>query len=207
MSLEVPTWDTIIGSLGSTTTEFGGNWANLISSYYNGVDIGLLDPTKKPIIGTLTRYKHGKIGLYDIDQSHYLTISVDDIDTGGVRNIRIRRMNSPYTEDFAVLEGMTQALLNKQIDADLNTITNIENADIKASAQIATTKLADSANFLLKTLDNHLGAHFIDLTRISIPADPATNDGRIYVKQIDSNNEGVFCKIKKAGAFVEDQIL
>ena len=36
----------------------------------------------------------------------------------------------------------TQALTNKTIDADLNTITNIENADIKAAAAIALSKLA-----------------------------------------------------------------
>lgn len=36
----------------------------------------------------------------------------------------------------------TQTLTNKTIDADLNTITNIENADIKAGANIALNKLA-----------------------------------------------------------------
>lgn len=37
----------------------------------------------------------------------------------------------------------TQTLTNKSIDADSNTITNIENADIKAAAAIARSKLAD----------------------------------------------------------------
>lgn len=36
----------------------------------------------------------------------------------------------------------TQTLTNKSIDADTNTITNIENADIKSAAAIARTKLA-----------------------------------------------------------------
>lgn len=36
----------------------------------------------------------------------------------------------------------TQTLTNKTIDADLNTVTNIENADIKAAAAIALNKLA-----------------------------------------------------------------
>src|SRR5687767_13906483 len=35
-----------------------------------------------------------------------------------------------------------QTLTNKSIDADANTVTNIENADIKAGAAIARTKLA-----------------------------------------------------------------
>lgn len=38
--------------------------------------------------------------------------------------------------------GTSQTLTNKTIDADLNTITNIENADIKAGAAIAYSKLA-----------------------------------------------------------------
>lgn len=142
MSLEIPTWDKIIGGLGSTTTEIGGNWANLISDYYNGVDIGLLDPSKKPIIGTLTRYKFEKLGIFDVDQSHYIAFSADDIDTGSTRKIKFRRMNSPYEEDYAVLEGLTQPILNKDIDSDLNNITNIVNADIKVGAGITDNKLA-----------------------------------------------------------------
>jgi len=39
----------------------------------------------------------------------------------------------------------TQTLTNKSIDADQNTITNIEDADIKAAAAIDATKLADGS--------------------------------------------------------------
>ena len=45
------------------------------------------------------------------------------------------------------------------------------------------------------------------MSRITIPANPATNKACLYVKQIDANNDGLFCKIKKAGAFVEVRIL
>lgn len=46
--------------------------------------------------------------------------------------------------------GTSQALTNKTIDADLNTVTNIENADIKVGAAIARSKLASgSANRLV----------------------------------------------------------
>ena len=378
------TWDKISGALNSTDTAFGGGWGNLISDFFNGVNIGLTNPTKLPRPNTLTRFKFEKLGLFDGDESHSIIFSVDDIDTGSTRKIKFRRMNTPFEEDYAVLEGLPQAIINKTINADLNTITNIENADIKAaagivyskltltnsivaadltsdsvttikildanvtlaklaadsvdsskivadsivnsdinsaaaiswtklsktgsilddiedvvittaaqyniimrngsnqwinlvkgsnstaltvdasgvlayttitnamlagsiaysklvltnsvvntdvasaaaiaysklaltgsilnadinaSAAIVTTKLADSANFILKTLDNNFGAHYFDMTRITIPADPAANDGRFYVKQIDSNNDGVFCKIKKAGSFTEVQIL
>ena len=41
----------------------------------------------------------------------------------------------------------------------------------------------------------------------SAPADPATDKGVMYMKDIDSNNEGLFMKVKKNGAVVEVQIL
>jgi hypothetical protein len=45
------------------------------------------------------------------------------------------------------------------------------------------------------------------MSRITIPGNPAANKASLYVKQIDANNDGVFAKIKKGGAFVEVQIL
>lgn len=44
-----------------------------------------------------------------------------------------------------VSESASQSLTNKTIDADQNTITNIENADIKAAAAIDATKIADGS--------------------------------------------------------------
>lgn len=63
------------------------------------------------------------------------------------------------------------------------------------------------ATVLNNTQDNSLGAHYFDVTRTAAPSSPSANDGRFYVKQIDSNNDGVFVKIKRAGAFVEVQIV
>ena len=41
----------------------------------------------------------------------------------------------------------------------------------------------------------------------STPADPGTDTGRMYMKDIDSNNEGLFMKIKKNGTVSEVQVL
>lgn len=48
------------------------------------------------------------------------------------------------TQDM-VLRTQSQILTNKSIDADTNTITNIENADIKALAAIDASKIADGS--------------------------------------------------------------
>jgi hypothetical protein len=264
--MSTPTWDKITGGQGSTTSEFGGNWGNLISDYYNGFNIAITDPTKIPLIGSLTRYKFEKLALFDVDASHYLTFSVDDIDTGPIRKIKFRRMNTPFEEDYAVLEGMPQTILNKTIDADLNTIVDIANASIKTaagivysklnlsnsivagditsnaitttkildanvtlaklaadsvdsskivagsivdsdvntSAAIVTTKLADSTNFILKTLDNAFGAHFQDFTKMTAPANPGANDIRLYVDTTDThlkikNNAGTIVDLHTGG--------
>jgi hypothetical protein len=40
----------------------------------------------------------------------------------------------------------------------------------------------------------------------SAPSDPSSGTGVMYVKTIDSNNEGLFIKMKKAGSIVEVQV-
>lgn len=52
-------------------------------------------------------------------------------------------LHNGTTSSPFVTEAHTAALTNKSIDADTNTITNIENADIKALAAIDATKIAD----------------------------------------------------------------
>lgn len=54
-----------------------------------------------------------------------------------------RFITLPDANDTLVGQAVSQTLTNKTIDADLNTITNIENADIKAAAAIDATKIAN----------------------------------------------------------------
>lgn len=63
------------------------------------------------------------------------------------------------------------------------------------------------ASVLQNTLDNDLGSHYFDMTRIATPSSPSANKGRFYVKQVDANNDGVFTVIKRNNSFVEVQVV
>jgi len=54
-----------------------------------------------------------------------------------------RTISLPNATGTIVLKDTTDTLTNKSIDSDNNTITNIVNADIKSSAAIAFSKMAD----------------------------------------------------------------
>jgi hypothetical protein len=70
-------------------------------------------------------------------------IDATKIANGTVDNTEFQRLNG--VTDTIVSISATQTLTNKSIDADQNTITNIENADIKAAAAIDATKIADGS--------------------------------------------------------------
>lgn len=77
-----------------------------------------------------------------------------EITPGGTSNTKTTILSSQTTDktltlpdatDTLVGKATTDVLTNKSIDADTNTITNIENADIKAAAAIDATKIADGS--------------------------------------------------------------
>ena len=215
------TWDKISGALGSTTTTFGGEWGNLISDFMNGVDIGLSDPNKRPRPNTLTRFKLEKLGLFDGDESHYVTFSVADIDTGGVRKIIIRRMNSPNETDYMVMENLSQTLAGKTMDfGTANTATNIPasalasdsvtNVKIQDGA-VNANKLADNAVTNAKMADNAVGtAELIDANvTLAILASDSVDSSKIVADSImnsDINSSaGIgWAKLSKTGSTLDD---
>ena len=49
--------------------------------------------------------------------------------------------------------------------------------------------------------------YYYDMQVQTKPADPSADNGRFYVKEVDTDNDGVFCIIRKNGAFEETQIV
>jgi hypothetical protein len=111
--------------------------------------------------------------------------------------------------------------MNRSIDMNLNQI-QFDNTSVTISNDGTDTLLydvptGDSHNFRVNDVaeytfsateadfnGNSIGnVNYVDYDRITIPADPATDHGRVYVKTIDANNDGLFMKVKKSGALVE----
>ena len=117
------------------------------------------------------------------------TLTVDD------KNIELASTASP-TDALADGGGITlRGTTNKTI-----IYTNATgDFDISENVDIATGK-----KFKVNGIDVFSP---IDLDRIaSTPSDPSANKGLVYVKSLDGNNDGIFIKIKKAGAYNEVQI-
>ncbi len=103
---------------------------------------------------------------------------------------------------------------NANLTGDVTSVGNATTIAVDAVdiPMLSATGTASSTTFLRG--DNTWGsagggAHTIqDWTlQSSTPADPATDTGRMYMKDIDSNNEGLFMKVKKNGTVSEVQIL
>jgi hypothetical protein len=55
---------------------------------------------------------------------------------------------------------------------------------------------------------NHdFDTYYYDMEIQSKPSDPSADNARFYVKEVDSDNDGLFCLIRKNGAFEETQIV
>jgi hypothetical protein len=112
------------------------------------------------------------------------------------------------------------------IDSDLSSVS--ANHDTLASAKTikdyidsevvtASTLVALSDTTIASQADNNhlqydsgagkwVNRTFIDFDKISVPAAPTSEEGRLYVKQIDASNNALAVKIKKATNIVEVEL-
>lgn len=76
----------------------------------------------------------------ELDATKHMKFQLSGVTSGQTRTITI-----PDVSTTLVGTGATQTLTNKTIDADLNTLLNIDNDDIKAGAQIDASKIANGS--------------------------------------------------------------
>lgn len=108
------------------------------------------------------------------------------------RSTRLKLTNPANTFNYAFAGSAITA--SRTITLPL--LTTNDNLVCEAFAQTLTNK-----TFTAPVISN-----YEDYTRISIPSNPLSNFARVYCKQIDTNNDGLFVLVKKAGAYAEVQV-
>lgn len=119
--------------------------------YHNGVTSSPITTASSSDVLQNKKLEDSTVSFVDnADNTKQLKFEVSGVTTGTTRTLTV-----PNADTTIVGTDTTQTISNKTltsntIDADLNTITNIDNADIKAGAAIARSKLASgSANHVL----------------------------------------------------------
>jgi hypothetical protein len=123
--------------------------------------------------------------------------------------------------DTVVTAAATQTLTNKTISAGSNTISGIVDANTGTftTTKISTTSKAllnssiayiDQANTFGAFVNEFTGAlqsdAYTDIKTVTIPSAPSTNFIRVYAKQIDSTNYGLYAQALEAGSTNEIRI-
>jgi hypothetical protein len=113
--------------------------------------------------------------------------------------------------DVITTNTASQTLTNKTLTAPvISTISNTGTVTLPTSTDTlvgrATTDTLTNKTLTTPTVNTPVYGSYTDYTRTTLPSNPAANFGRMYVKQIDSSNDGLFILLKKAGSYVEVQI-
>ena len=126
------------------------------------------------------------------------------------------------------LTGLTTAKVDygdidvSDIDVDLTSVAGTDSTLASAKAiktyvdSTATISGATDTTISSAADNNHLqydsdtskwvNRTYIDFTKISPPTDPSTEEGRLYLKQVDANNNALAVKLQKAGSVVEVEL-
>jgi hypothetical protein len=131
----------------------------------------------------------------DTDRTKEVAIEADVASTTGTRTTlkakqtANRSLDLPDADDTLVGKATIDVLTNKSIDADTNTVTNIENADIKASAGIDTQKLSTGVitNTEFDNL-NGIGSKVVGESDINTLTNKTINADLNTVTNIDNAN-------------------
>ena len=158
------------------------------------------------------------IGGTSFDGTGNIAITTNADLTGGVTssgNAATVITNANLTGGVTSVGNAATVVTNANLTGDVTSSGNATTIAVDAVdiAMISASGTAGSSTFLRG--DNSWAAAGGDYEhgattyalQGSVPSDPATDKGVMYMKDIDGNNEGLFMKVKKNGAVVEVQIL
>ena len=106
-----------------------------------------------------------------------------------------------YTNGQLLIGNTTGNTLTK---ATLTAGSGISITNGGGSITIATTGGGSDTPW---TATHNFANYYFDMQTQSAPSNPSSGYARFYLKTIDSNNDGLFCLVKKNGGFVEVQIV
>ena len=110
---------------------------------------------------------------------------------------------SPGVSGGGATGGGGATELNGLTDVTIGTIPTATGQILELQANSQWENVPNPAGLL--AADN-VWTGFQDYTEQLIPADPATTEVRLYSKQINGTNRGLFCKVEQDGGIVELQI-
>ncbi len=156
-----------------------GNVDNTSDATKNAAAVSLTNKTIDADLNTITNIENADIKAG-------AAIDASKLADGTVSNAEFQRIGALGSTAVGISDS--QVLTNKTIDADLNTLSNIENADIKAGAAIDAAKIADGtvSNTEFQRI-NALGSAAVGisdtqvLTNKDIDGGTASNTSRLTV--------------------------
>jgi len=107
-------------------------------------------------------------------------------------------------DDLLTTKGDTHGYTTENARVGIGSDDQVLTAD---SAQALGLAWKDITHVDSPWTQNHdFDTYYYDMQTQSEPSNPSASNGRVYAKQIDANNDGLFIKVKKNGGFVEVQI-
>ena len=181
-----------------------------------------MDNTGDVTVGTLNQSTTGSSASCTGNSA---TVTTNANLTGGVTSVGNAATvitNANLTGGVTSVGNAATVVTNANLTGDVTSSGNATTIAVDAVdiAMLSATGTASATTFLCGDntwkaaggsttwTDNHdFDTYYYDQQVISKPADPAADNGRFYVKEIDSNNDGVFCIIRKNAGFEEVQIV
>ena len=107
-------------------------------------------------------------------------------------------------EDNMASDSATHLASQQSIKAYVIAQVGLEN-ELSEMGDVTLSSTADN-NILQYNGSVWINNNYLDFTKISAPSDPGLEEGRLFLKQIDANNNALVIQIQKAGAIQEVEL-